>query len=44
MFLKAENGGLTTDPSFNNNAQALQIIRIPYGVYDYSLYANPAQA
>ena len=44
VVLKAENGGLTTDPSFNNNAQTLQNNQVPYGVYDYSLYANQDQA
>ncbi|XIF20609.1 MAG: hypothetical protein AJITA_01390 [Acetilactobacillus jinshanensis] len=44
MILKAQNGGLYTDPQFNHNASEMASHNIPYGAYDYSLYANPAQA
>lgn len=44
MILKAENGGLYEDNDFANNSQALTNAGVPYGVYDYSLYANPEQA
>ncbi|QBP18425.1 GH25 family lysozyme [Acetilactobacillus jinshanensis] len=44
MILKAEQGGLVTDNQFNHNAYEMQKNNIPYGAYDYSVYANPAQA
>ena len=44
VILKAENGGLMTDPSFDSSSKSLQNNHIPYGAYDYSLYANQDQA
>ncbi|QBP18957.1 GH25 family lysozyme [Acetilactobacillus jinshanensis] len=44
MILKAENGGLYQDQQFDHNAYEMQKNNIPYGAYDYSTYANPAQA
>ena len=44
VILKAENGGLVTDPQFNHSANEMNTHGVPYGAYDYSLYANDDQA
>ena len=44
VILKAENGGLYTDSQFNHNVHEMNQNSSPYGAYDYSVYANDAQA
>lgn len=44
VVIRAQDGGLTTDSTFEHNVRLLKRYNIPYGVYSYSLYANPAQA
>lgn len=44
VIIRTQYGGLRLDHTFYHNAQLLQKYHVPYGVYGYSLYANPAQA
>lgn len=44
MILRAEDGGSNLDTEFYHNARVMEANHIPYGAYDYSLYANPNQA